>query len=243
MSEPQAGAGKRGERRGGSGEMFDAIAGRYDLVNRVLSLGLDQGWRRKAVRALALRPGATVVDLATGTGDLALAIARAHDARVIGIDPSEGMLAVGRRKVDAAGLAGRVDLRLGDAEHLALDDRSADGISMAFGIRNVPDRLKALREMARVARPGGRIAILELCEPQGGLMGRLARLHIHTLVPAVGGALSGAAEYRYLQGSIAVFPPPDEFAAMMRTAGLRVLEVQPLTFGVACLFVATPEGA
>jgi demethylmenaquinone methyltransferase/2-methoxy-6-polyprenyl-1,4-benzoquinol methylase len=161
---------------------------------------------------------------------------------VIGIDPSEGMLAVGRRKVEAAGLAGRVDLRVGDAERIDLEDRSADAISMAFGIRNVPDRPRALREMARVVRPGGRIAILELCEPRGGLMGKLARLHIHTLVPIVGGMLSGAVEYRYLQDSIAAFPPPDEFAAMMRGAGLRVLEVQPLTFGVACLFVATPEG-
>jgi demethylmenaquinone methyltransferase/2-methoxy-6-polyprenyl-1,4-benzoquinol methylase len=223
--------------------MFDAIAARYDLLNRVLSLGLDQRWRRKAVRALALKPGATVLDLATGTGDLAIAIAEGHDARVTGIDPSEGMLAVGRRKVRAAGLEGRVELRAGDAERLDLADRSVDAISMAFGIRNVPDRARALREMARVTRPGGRIAILELCEPRGGLMGRLARLHIHTLVPAVGGAISGAAEYRYLQGSIAAFPPPDEFAARMRAEGLRVLEVTPLTFGVACLFVATPEGA
>lgn len=229
--------------RGGSGEMFDAIAGRYDLVNRVLSLGLDQGWRRKAVRALELRPSATVVDLATGTGDLAIAIAAAGDARVIGIDPSEGMLAVGRRKVEAAGLAGRIDLRVGDAERIELEDGGVDAISMAFGIRNVPDRPRALREMARVTRPGGRIAILEFCEPRRGLMSKLARLHIHTLVPVIGGVLSGAAAYRYLEDSIAAFPPPDEFAAMMRGAGLRVLEVQPLTFGVACLFIATPEGA
>ncbi|MCC6553838.1 MAG: ubiquinone/menaquinone biosynthesis methyltransferase, partial [Polyangiaceae bacterium] len=142
--------------------MFDAIARRYDLLNRVLSLGLDQGWRRKAARALELRPGATVVDLATGTADLAITIAREHGARVIGIDPSEGMLAIGREKVRAAGLEGRIELYTGDAERIELEDRSADGISIAFGIRNVPDRPRALREMARVARPGGRIVILEL---------------------------------------------------------------------------------
>lgn len=230
-------------RRAGSGEMFDGIAERYDLLNRILSLGLDQGWRRRAVRALELSPGATVLDLATGTADLAIAIARAHDVRVIGVDPSQGMLAVGRRKVEAAGLAGRITLEVGDAEQLRLGDASVDAVSMAFGIRNVPDRDRALREMARVTRPGGRIAILELNEPRGGVMSKIAGFHIHTLVPYVGGAISGKDEYRYLQESIAKFPPPDEFAERMRGAGLRVLRVEPLTLGVVCLFVATPEGA
>lgn len=237
--------------RGGSGEMFDAIAGRYDLLNRVLSLGLDQSWRRRAVRALALddralRPAASpvVADLATGTADLAIAIAAAHPrARVFGIDPSEGMRAIAARKIAAAGLTDRIELRDGDAERLDLPDAGVDAISMAFGIRNVPDRPRALREMARVTRPGGRIVLLELSEPQGRVLGRLARLHVHTLVPLVGAALSGATEYSYLQDSIARFPPPDEFAAQMTAAGLRVLEVHPLTFGAACLFVATPAAA
>jgi demethylmenaquinone methyltransferase/2-methoxy-6-polyprenyl-1,4-benzoquinol methylase len=111
---------------------------------------------------------------------------------------------------------------------------------MAFGIRNVPDRPRALREMARVTKEGGRIAILELSEPRKGALAALARFHIHQVVPRIGGALSGASEYGYLQRSIAAFPPPDEFAAMMREAGLRVLEVSPLTMGVVCLFVGTP---
>lgn len=231
-------------RRGGSGEMFDSIAGRYDLLNRILSLGLDQGWRRRAVRALELGPGATVLDLATGTGDLAMAVAKAHgDAKVIGVDPSQGMLAVGRRKIDAAGLGARIELRVGDAERLELGDASVDAITMGFGIRNVPDRARALREMARVTRPGGRVAILELNEPREGIMSKLAQFHIHTLVPIVGGAVSGRSEYKYLQDSIARFPPPEEFAEIMRGAGLRVLRVEPLTLGVVCLFVATPEGS
>ncbi|WP_438029529.1 bifunctional demethylmenaquinone methyltransferase/2-methoxy-6-polyprenyl-1,4-benzoquinol methylase UbiE [Sorangium sp. So ce233] len=232
----------RGERRAGSGEMFDGIAARYDLLNRIISMGFDQGWRRRAVRSLELVPGATVLDLATGTADLAIAIAQTHDVKVIGVDPSQGMLAVGRRKVEAAGLAGRVELEVGDAEQLRLGDASVDAISMAFGIRNVPDRARALREMARVTRPGGRVAILELSEPRGGLMSKLARFHIHTVVPYIGGAISGRDEYRYLQDSIARFPSPDEFAEQMRGAGLRVLRVEPLTMGVVCLFVATPEG-
>ncbi|WP_437785116.1 bifunctional demethylmenaquinone methyltransferase/2-methoxy-6-polyprenyl-1,4-benzoquinol methylase UbiE [Sorangium sp. So ce1097] len=243
MSETGQDQASLGERRAGSGAMFDGIAERYDLLNRVISLGLDQGWRRRAVRSLELKPGATVLDLATGTADLAIAIARTHDVKVIGIDPSQGMLTVGRRKVEDAGLAGRVELEVGDAEQLRLGDASVDAISMAFGIRNVPDRARALREMARVTRPGGRVAILELSEPRGGIMSKLARFHIHTVVPYIGGAISGRDEYRYLQDSIARFPPPDEFAELMRGAGLRVLRVEPLTLGVVCLFVATPEGS
>jgi demethylmenaquinone methyltransferase/2-methoxy-6-polyprenyl-1,4-benzoquinol methylase len=231
-----------GSARPGSGEMFDAIAPRYDLVNRLISLGLDQGWRKKTVAAMRLTAGATALDLATGTGDLALRIARVHpEASVIATDPSRGMLDVAVEK--ARDLGDRVRFEVGDAQAIDLPDGRVDAVSMAFGIRNVPDRPRALREMARVTRDGGRIAILELSEPRGSVLGALARFHIHEVVPRVGGALSGASEYAYLQRSIAAFPPPDAFAAVMEEAGLEVLEVSPLTFGVVCLFVATPRRA
>jgi demethylmenaquinone methyltransferase/2-methoxy-6-polyprenyl-1,4-benzoquinol methylase len=232
--------------RSGSGEMFDAIAGRYDLLNRILSLGMDQGWRKRAVRALALGPRAHVLDLATGTADLAIAIAEAHpDATVIGMDPSRGMLDVGRQKLVESKLEKRIELRVGDAQELPLEQACVDGVAIAFGIRNVPDRARALREMARVTRTGGRVVILELSEPRRGLMGTLARTYVHGVVPRVGGFISGAKEYRYLQRSIEAFPPPEEFVRTMEASGLRVLESAPLTFGVAWLFVATParEGA
>ena len=239
MSGETDGAVVAGGPRGGSGEMFDAIAGRYDLLNRILSLGVDQGWRRKTVAALRLAPGHRVLDLATGTADLAIQIARTvAGVTVVGLDPSGGMLAVGKEKVAKGGLGDRVELVLGDAQALPFPDASFDGVTMAFGIRNVPDRPRALVEMRRVTRPGGRIAILELSEPRGGVMGPLARFHIHTVVPRLGALLSGSREYRYLQESIARFPPPDEFAGTMRAAGLVVEEVVPLTFGVCCLFVA-----
>jgi demethylmenaquinone methyltransferase / 2-methoxy-6-polyprenyl-1,4-benzoquinol methylase len=242
-SEP-AGAPEAPEPHGGSGRMFDAIADRYDLVNRVISLGMDQSWRRRAVLSLKLGDAQdpTVLDLATGTADLAILITgMLPAAHVIGVDPSEGMLSVGRRKVQEAGLASRIDLRAGDAQALELPDRSVDAITMAFGIRNVPDRPRALREMARVTRDGGKIAILELSEPREGPMGALARFYVRGVVPRVGGTLSGKREYRYLQESIAAFPPPDEFAAMMGANGLRVIEVTPLMFGASILFVATPD--
>lgn len=228
--------------RGGSGEMFDAIAPRYDLLNRLLSLGIDQRWRRRLVDRLELQPGAQVLDHATGTADLALRIARSQPGvRVLGLDPSTEMLRIGRAKVAAAGLADRIELREGNAERLDdLGSRSFDAVSMAFGIRNVPDRERALREMARVTRAGGRIAILELSEPERGWMSPLARWHVHQVVPWVGGLLSGSREYRYLQQSIAAFPPPRVFGSLMESCGIRVVSLERLTFGVCHLYVGTP---
>jgi demethylmenaquinone methyltransferase / 2-methoxy-6-polyprenyl-1,4-benzoquinol methylase len=225
----------------GSGAMFDGIAHRYDLVNRVISLGIDQSWRRKTVRALELQPGARVLDLATGTGDLAIMIARLHPhVTLLGVDPSEKMLEVGQKKLALAQLTERIELKVGDAQALPLESNSFDGVSIAFGIRNVPDRLQGLREMARVTKPGGRVAILELSEPRSGILGPLARFHVHSVVPAVGALLSGAKEYRYLQRSIAAFPPPREFEALMVEAGLRIVSSTALTFGVCHLYVGEP---
>ena len=230
--------------RDGSGAMFDDIAGRYDLLNRIISLGLDQSWRKKTVAALAIADHEHVLDLATGTGDLAISVAAGvSTAQVLGLDPSGKMLSVARRKVAAQGLSGRLALVRGDAQSLPFADDSIDRICMAFGIRNVPDRPAALREMARVTRAGGRIAILELAEPRSGLMGRLARLHVHHIVPLLGSILSGSREYRYLQRSIAAFPPSAEFCQVMESSGLTLLSCQPLTFGVATLYVATPKKA
>ncbi len=224
--------------RGGSGAMFDRIARRYDMLNRIMSLGMDQGWRRRTVEALELRPGDRVLDLATGTGDLALRIARRNpELRVVGVDPSEGMLEIGRQKVARAGLEERVELIAGDAQALPLPDDSVDGACIAFGIRNVPDRARGLAEMARVVRPGRRICVLELGEPRRGFFAPFTRFHIRVIVPRLGALLSGQREYRYLQQSVAAFPPPDEFAAMMEAAGLTNVSVRTMGFGACNLYV------
>ena len=228
--------------RPGSGAMFDGIARRYDLLNRLTSLGLDQSWRAKlaATVAAGVPRGGVVLDLATGTGDVALALAdAAPTARVLGIDPSARMLEKAREKVLARVLADRVRLARGDAHHLSLQDGVVDGVSIAFGLRNVPDRARGLREMRRVTRPGGRLCVLELGTPRRGLLGPLARFHIDAVVPRLGAWLSGAREYRYLASSIEAFPPPDEVVAMLTAAGWRDAGFTAMAFDAAHLYVGT----
>ncbi|HEY8429786.1 MAG TPA: bifunctional demethylmenaquinone methyltransferase/2-methoxy-6-polyprenyl-1,4-benzoquinol methylase UbiE [Sandaracinaceae bacterium] len=228
----------------GSGAMFDAIADRYDLLNRVISFGVDRRWRARTVAALALSGPARVLDVATGTADLAIAIAKAYpSARVVGLDPSPRMLAIGAAKIERAGLGERIELVEGDAQALPFDDASFDACSIAFGIRNVPDRDRGLREMARVTKPGGRVVVLELSEPRRGALAPLARFHVHTVVPSIGALLSGAREYRYLSRSIEAFPPAEEVAARMSAAGLDVRAVEPMTFGTCTLYVAERRAA
>lgn len=226
--------------RGGSGAMFDRVAPRYDLLNRLLSLGLDRRWRRAAVRALALQRGSRALDLATGTADVALEMLRQQPScLVVGLDPSGGMIEVGREKVAAAGLEGKIELALGSAELLEYPDESFDAVAISFGIRNVEDRPRALREMARVTRSGGRIAILELTEPNG-LLALGARFHMRVLGPLVGALLSNRFAYSYLPASIAAFPSPTDFVKLMEDNGHRVLEARRFTAGVCTLFLSEP---
>ncbi len=219
----------------GSGAMFDRIAGKYDRLNRIISLGMDRGWRDRLVRAMQLPKSARVLDVATGTADVAIAIADMHgDAEVIGLDPSANMLEVGRAKIGSYG--DRIRLVCGDAQALPFPDAHFDGACISFGIRNVPDRAKGLAEMRRVVKPGGRVVVLELGEPKGGPMAFFARLHVHHIVPRLGAYLSRAPEYRYLQRSIAAFPQPEEFAAMMGVAGLSEVTIERLAFGAAHIY-------
>ena len=226
--------------RPGGGGMFDRIAGRYDLMNRLISFGLDRRWRARLVDSLGtLGAGDEVLDLATGTADVALAIARRNPTcRLVGLDPSVEMLAVGRQKVAQRQEAERIELVEGDAQALTFTDGRFAACTIAFGIRNVPDRDAALREMVRVLRPGGCVAVLELSEPRKpGLLGALARFHVRHIVPRMGALAAGAEEYRYLQRSIAAFPAPPDFADQMRAAGLVDVQVTALSMGAVQLYV------
>lgn len=225
---------------GGSGQMFDAIASRYDVLNRIMSMGLDQSWRRKAVAALELKTSDHVLDLATGTGDLAIMMASSIPGlKVTGVDPSANMIGVGKEKVVAQALTERVNLEIGDGQALPFEDNTFDGAVVSFGIRNFPNRLAGLKEMCRVTRPGRKVVILELSEPRQGITAPFARAYIHHVVPMLGAAISGQKEYRYLQRSIQAFPEAQDFVTLMEEAGLVDAYARSLSFGAVHLYVGT----
>jgi demethylmenaquinone methyltransferase/2-methoxy-6-polyprenyl-1,4-benzoquinol methylase len=209
--------------------MFDGIAGRYDLVNRVMTLGLDVGWRRRTVAELLLPGGSRVADLACGTGDLCSELARAG-YRVVGFDFSREMLA--NATTDAP-------LVQADVLELPLADRSVDGITCGFALRNVIDLRAFFGEVARVVRPGGRAAFLETAEPEGRVLRAGHRVYFGTIVPLIGGALSNREAYRYLPRSMAYLPGPDELVAMLRSSGLEDVTRTPLAGGASQLLVGT----
>jgi demethylmenaquinone methyltransferase/2-methoxy-6-polyprenyl-1,4-benzoquinol methylase len=221
--------------------MFDAIAPRYDLLNRVLSAGLDQTWRRRAVRELRLGRTARVLDLCTGTADLALAATAQHaDASVLGVDFSGAMLRLGLVKVRDAKLSSRIRLVRGDATRIPVADASCDAATIGFGIRNVAEPERALAELARVLRPGARLAILEFGQPRIPGIRTLYAWYFRYLLPAVGKLVSHhQSAYSYLPASVGTFPPPAEFAKSLETHGFGSVTAVPLTFGIVYLYVAT----
>lgn len=219
--------------------MFDSIAPHYDMLNHLLSLGIDRRWRRRVVGELRPSAPQRILDVATGTGDLAVALAgMSPQVQVTGVDLSEEMIAVARRKVEACGLDGRISLESGDAEALPFDDGAFDAATAAFGVRNFSDIAKGLGEMTRTLRSGGVLAVLELSRPDGKIFGTLFRFYFHRILPAVGGLISrDRAAYRYLPSSVDEFPAPDRFLAMMTEAGLDGCRTVPLTFGVAYIYI------
>jgi demethylmenaquinone methyltransferase / 2-methoxy-6-polyprenyl-1,4-benzoquinol methylase len=223
--------------------MFDAIAARYDLLNHLLSAGIDVRWRARAIAALRLRGRERVLDLCTGTADLAIAAARGRPhaaARVVGVDFAGAMLRVGRDKICRAGLGDRIALVRADATRVPVADGSVDAITIAFGIRNVERIEAACAEMRRVLRPAGRLAILEFAVPTSPGFSQLYLWYCRHVLPRVGRAVSrhGAA-YDYLPASIDAFASPSEFVKVLRQAGFAEVEAVPLTFGSVILYTAT----
>ena len=220
--------------------MFDAIAGRYDFLNHLLSAGIDRRWRRCAIASLSLQDGERVLDLCTGTADLAIAASLARPSvRVVGIDFAAEMLRVGRAKLARQRLGDAVALVRGDAANVPVRDGSVDAVTMAFGIRNVERPEAACREMCRVLRPRGRLAILEFAIPTTpGLRGAYLGYFKHVL-PRIGRLVSrhGAA-YGYLPASVTSFASPEEFSESLRRTGFEEVRAVPLTFGIVFLYTA-----
>ena len=221
--------------------MFDAIAARYDLLNHVLSAGIDRRWRRRAIQSLQLTGKERVLDLCTGTADLAIAAARARPAaaRVVGVDFAGAMLGVARKKLARERLDDRVALVRGDATRIPLADRSVDAVTIAFGIRNVDEVAAACREMRRVLRRGGRLAILEFAVPTVPGLSRLYLGYLHHVLPRIGRAVSRHnAAYGYLPASIGAFSSPAEFVQILQDAGFSSISSKGLTFGSVILYTA-----
>ena len=219
--------------------MFDNIAPTYDKLNHILSLNIDKGWRRDAIRRLSKRSPKVVLDEACGTGDFSILIAQqCAEAKVIGIDISEGMMEIGRKKVADAGLAERISMHVDDATALSLSDASVDAITVAFGVRNYEHLQQGLNEMQRVLRPGGAAFILELSVPQNPILLWCYKLYFLHILPWIGGMISGnKAAYRYLPTSVLNFPKPDAFLAMLQQAGFSQTIQKSYTFGLCRLFV------
>lgn len=220
--------------------MFDAIAARYDLLNHLLSAGLDRRWRRRAIAELWLRGHETVLDLCTGTADLALEATggSTHAHRVVGMDFSSEMLRLGRAKV-----GGRpIDLIRGDATRIPLADGTVDAVTIGFGIRNVERPLDACRELVRVLRPNGTLVILEFSLPRTAVLRSFYLWYFRHVLPLIGRAISKHPNaYTYLPASVEAFPSPEEFSRQLRRSGFGTVRAVPLTFGVVYMFVAVKD--
>jgi demethylmenaquinone methyltransferase / 2-methoxy-6-polyprenyl-1,4-benzoquinol methylase len=222
--------------------MFDAIADRYDFLNHLLSAGLDKQWRKRAVAALQLTGRETVLDLCTGTADLALAAmtGRARAKRVVGVDFSAAMLQIAKEKVHAQAIT----LVRGDATRIPLEGASVDATTIGFGIRNVDDAALACREISRVLRPGGTLVILEFSLPRSAALRSLYLWYFNRILPLIGRLVSKhPSAYTYLPESVQAFPSPEEFSQQLRNAGFGIVRAVPLTFGIVYMFVAVKGGA
>jgi len=216
--------------------MFDAISPKYDLLNRLFSMGIDQGWRRKVVRMLGEEPVGHLLDVATGTADLAI-LGSLKARQVTGADISEGMLKLGREKVARRGLADRVTLVQANTEQLPFPDDTFDAVTVAFGVRNFEHLEQGVKDMVRVLRPGGRIFILEFSKPAKAPFKQLFRFYFHRVMPTVGKAISkDSAAYAYLPKSLDAFPEGAAFEDLMRAAGLGEVRSFSLTGGIATLY-------
>lgn len=221
-------------------DMFNNIAGKYDFLNHFLSMGIDKGWRKKAIAEIQKVQPQHILDVATGTGDLAIAALKLNPASIIGVDISEGMLEVGRKKIADLQLSGTISLQSGDSEALPFSDNQFDAITCAYGVRNFEHLEAGLREMCRVMRPGGKVSILEFSHPRKFPIKQLYRFYFRYILPTLGKMVSKhSTAYTYLPESVMAFPEGKVFCEMMTRCGFKDAKARPLTFGITTLYTAT----
>lgn len=220
--------------------MFDNISGNYDFLNHFLSLGIDISWRRKAIKAIASIAPKQILDVATGTGDFAIAALKVNPERVTGVDISEGMLEVGRKKMKARGLDGKIELLNGDSENLPFGENKFDAVIVAFGVRNFENLEKGLAEMLRVVRPGGKVVVLEFSKPRGFPFKQLYNFYFKFVLPKIGRWVSrDSSAYTYLPESVQAFPDGERFVQILNQLGYKNTACKPLTFGISSLYIGT----
>lgn len=218
-------------------EMFDQIAGSYDFLNHLLSLNIDKRWRRKAIDSISILNPKKILDVATGTGDMAIGAMRLNPEQVTGVDVSAGMLEVGRKKILERGLSDQITLIQAPCELLPFREASFDAALVAFGVRNFTDPEKGLTEIFRVLSPGGKLAILEFSLPRQKWLRAGYRFYFHNLVPAIGKWFSrDLSAYRYLPDSVEAFPKGEAFVDLMNRAGFSESDYKPLSFGICGLY-------
>jgi len=221
-------------------EMFNNIAGRYDFLNHFLSAGIDKGWRKKAIEiAGSVRPK-VILDVATGTGDLALAASILAPEKIVGIDIAEQMLEVGKKKITAAGLSALITLQKGDSENISFADNAFDVVMCAYGVRNFENLEAGLREMSRVLKPGGKVVILEFSHPEKFPVKQLYNFYFRYVLPVLGKIVSKHSRaYTYLPESVMAFPQGRAFVQILERCGFNQANARPLTLGVTTLYSAT----
>lgn len=217
--------------------MFDSISGNYDFLNHFLSLGIDIRWRRKAVKLLAPGKPKLILDVATGTGDFAVETLKLNPDKVIGIDISEGMLEVGRKKMKDRGYDSRIELLSGDSENLPFEENKFDAVVVGFGVRNFENLEKGLAEMYRVLKPGGRMVVLEFSKPTMFPFKQLFNFYFNFILPKIGKLISrDPAAYTYLPESVQAFPDGDSFVRILNRIGFKDTLCKPLTLGISSLY-------
>lgn len=220
-------------------QMFDNISGKYDELNHILSMGIDVGWRKKVVKIIKNQKPKTVLDIATGTGDLAIMMAKATDAKITGFDLSAGMLEVGRKKIVELNLENRIEMIQGDAEKMPFDDNSFDCITVAFGVRNFENLKKGLDEIYRVLKPGGKFVILEFSQPQSFPMKQLYGFYSKNILPIIGKKISkDKSAYTYLPESVKAFPYGEEMKKILKSSNFIKTTDKKLTFGISSIYAS-----
>ena len=220
--------------------MFNSIAGKYDFLNHFLSAGVDIYWRKKAIQLVARNKPQFILDIATGTGDFAIEAMRLKPRRVIGVDISEGMLAVGREKLQKKQLSHVIELKTGDSENLEFEANQFDAVMAAFGVRNFENLEKGLSEMLRVLKPGGQVVILEFSKPKAFPFKQGYNFYFKHILPVFGKLISkDRAAYTYLPESVQAFPDGPDFTTILTQVGFKSTAWHPLTFGISSIYVGT----